>query len=120
MWTTRIGTTIDHTLGVEVEAHLESPQRAPKRSADLETSRRYDSPFNGRPPGKVAFGQVHWEQTLSIGRQDCSGCQVTADRDYVVGAGSPRVRKPEQAGLGFDRQARTFQRDETLPVRSIL
>ena len=116
MRTIGVCAAIDHSFGVEVETHLESPQGSPQRSADLKAPGGYDSPLNRRPPGKVAFGQVHWEQALPISRQDRSGCQITPDRDYVIGPGCPRVGEPEHTGFGFDRQVGTFQRDATLPV----
>ena len=42
----RIGTAIDHALGIEVEAHVKTSQRAAEGVADLKAARRDHSPLD--------------------------------------------------------------------------
>jgi hypothetical protein len=107
----RIGASIDHPFRVEVEAHMESPERPAEGAADLKTTWGNHPPFGRRPPGKSPLRKMHWEHASSIARQDRACCQIPTDRDDVVGASRPRVRKAKRTGDGFDWQARTFQQN---------
>jgi hypothetical protein len=87
-----VGASIDHTLRVEIEAHMEAPEGTAKRPADLKVARRYDSPLDRRPPREFTIRQVHGEHAPSIGREDGPRSEIGSQGYNVIGTGGPWVR----------------------------